>query len=152
MTYLRMPVPSAFTPMGMRVDLHRVLDELLAPAAAPQWEPAAEAREDATGYTIAVELPGVAPEAVELVAEEGTLLVRGERAAPVLADGERAVLVERRHGRFARRFRLPKHADLQEVTASAAHGVLTIRVPKALPSQPRRITVQPSVAEAAPTA
>lgn len=153
MTYYRLPLSTTFAPLGMRMDMHRVLDELLPKPAVAAWEPAAEAREDATGYTITIDLPGVAPEGVELVAEEGTLLVRGTREGAALAEGERTVLAERRTGPFARRFRLPKHADLQEVTASAAHGVLTVRIAKALPAQPRKIVVHPAVGapESAPT-
>lgn len=149
MTYYRLPLPSAFAPLGLRLDVPRLMDDLLASPAPREaaWEPAAEAREDATGYTLTVDVPGVAPDGVELVAEEGTLLVRGARAGEPLREGERAVLAERRVDRFARRFRLPKHADLQGVTASVQHGVLTIRVPKTLPAQPRRIVVQGPVTE-----
>jgi len=158
MTYYRLPLSTAFAPLGMRMDMHRVLDELLpkpvASASTSAWEPAAEAREDATGYTITIDLPGVPPEGVELVAEEGTLLVRGTREETAPAAGERTVLAERRTGPVARRFRLPKHADLQEVRASAAHGVLTVRIAKTLPAQPRKIVVHPAVVapETAPTA
>ncbi|MBU6367618.1 MAG: Hsp20/alpha crystallin family protein [Gemmatimonadetes bacterium] len=151
MTYYRLPLPTAFAPLGMRVDVHRVLDDLL-PKPAAAWEPAADAREDATGYTIAIDLPGVAPEGVDVVAEEGTLVVRGVREPAPQGDGERTALAERRTGRFERRFRLPTQADLHDVTASAAHGVLTIRVAKALPAQPRRIVVQGPAQGTAPGA
>lgn len=153
MTYYRLPLSTAFAPLGLRMDMHRVLDDLL-PKPESAWEPSADAREDGTGYTLTIDLPGVAPEGVEVVADEGTLVVRGAREGAPAAEGERTVLAERRVGRFARRFRLPKHADLHAVTASAAHGVLTIRVAKTLPAQPRRIVVQgqASAPEPAPTA
>ncbi len=150
MTTLHLPLIPVLPSVNARVQVHRLLDELRATPAPGLWEPAAEVREDATGYTLTLELPGVPPEGVELLADGGTLLVRGERGARPLADGERAVLHERRTGPFARRFRLPKQADLQDVTATAAHGVLTVRVAKVLPAQPRRIVVQSGATAEAP--
>jgi HSP20 family protein len=142
MTTMHLPLIPILPSVNARVQVHRLLDELRATSTPTHWEPAAEVREDATGYTLALELPGVPPEGVELLADGGTLLVRGERGVRPLASGERAVMQERQAGPFARRFRLPKQADLQDVTATAAHGVLTVRVAKVLPAQPRRIVVQ----------
>jgi HSP20 family protein len=141
MTTVHVPLFPVLPSLNARVHVHRLLDELRTTPTPAHWEPAAEVREDATGYTLTLELPGVPPEGVELLADGGTLLVRGERGARPLATGERAVLQERQGGPFARRFRLPKQADLQDVTATAAHGLLTIRVAKVLPAQPRRIVV-----------
>lgn len=142
MTTMHLPVIPVLPSVNARVHVHRLLDELRASPTPTHWEPTAEVREDATGYTLTLELPGVPPDAVELLADGGTLLVRGERCARPLATGERAVLQERQAGPFARRFRLPKQADLQDVTATAAHGLLTVRVAKVLPAQPRRIVVR----------
>jgi HSP20 family protein len=142
MTTMHVPLIPILPSVNARVQVNRLLDELRATATPTHWEPAAEVREDATGYTLVLELPGVPPEGVEVLADGGTLLVRGERGVRPLASGERAVLQERQAGPFARHFRLPKQADLQDVTATAAHGVLTVRVAKVLPAQPRRIVVQ----------
>jgi HSP20 family protein len=141
MTTVHVPLFPVLPSLNARVHVHRLLDELRTTPTPAHWEPAAEVREDATGYTLTLELPGVPPEGVELLADGGTLLVRGERGARPLASGERAVLQERQGGPFARRFRLPKQADLQDVTATAAHGVLTVRVAKVLEAAPRRIVV-----------
>lgn len=166
----RFPFPPAgpfagttFRGTTFRRDLHRLFDEAFGPFAAaldpnapaatgdanghatghqePQWSPAVTARESASGYVFELDLPGVSPDAVEVLAADGTLTVRGDRPAAELADGEKAVFSERRQGHFARRFRLPKNADLQKVSASYALGVLTVSVAKTEPAQPVRVPV-----------
>jgi HSP20 family protein len=157
-------IPFPFTPVlgatGLRQDLDRLFDEVF--SMAPQQPTgngqrlvpvAADAREDGTGWTLDVSLPGVAPEAIEVVAENGVLEIRGTIPSRELSDGERTLFSERPTGRFLRRFRLPKTADLEQVQASHAHGVLTVRVAKLPPAQPRRIEIRPAhAAEAASVA
>ncbi|WP_353266571.1 Hsp20/alpha crystallin family protein [Gemmatimonas sp.] len=141
MTYT-FPIATAFPNASLRREIDRMFDDVFATrAAAPSRQPLAAAREDATGYTLEVDLPGVDPQKVELLAEEGVLTLKGLRAHRALADGETAVFSEVAGGEFVRRFRLPKVADLQSVSASYAHGVLSIRVAKIAPAQPRRVPV-----------
>ncbi len=144
MTVYRFPVSSvlraAFPANGLRADVERAMDDVFATRTATPL-PLADAREDAASYTIELDVPGVMPEHVEVLAEDGVLTVRGARAARELADDQRVVMSERAHGSFARRFRLPKSADQNAITASYAHGVLTVRIAKLVPAQPRRVTV-----------
>jgi HSP20 family protein len=88
-----------------------------------------------------MEIPGIAPDSVELLAEDGTLIARGEKARPNFGEGTRMLFGERTHGSFERRFRLPKSADLANVEARYAHGVLSIRIAKHAPAQPRRVQI-----------
>ena len=44
-------------------------------------------------------------------------------------------------GRFYRSFTLPKTVDEKKISAAYAEGVLTVRVPQAEESKPRRIEV-----------
>lgn len=148
MTYT-FPLRTSFPSASLRRDMHRLFDEAMNTRPSTVWQPTVNAREDASGYTLDVEIPGVAPESVEVLAEDGVLTVRGTRVARTLGDDERALFSEQRAGTFDRRFRLPKSADLQAVQATYALGVLSIRVSKVTPSQPRRvpITVQTPVAD-----
>lgn len=141
MTYT-FPLATPFSTVALRRDLHRLLEEAgPSRSATAPWQPAASVREDATGFTVELDLPGVEPGAVEVIAEDGTLTIRGGRAAQELADGEKAVLHETPRGTFVRRFRMPKSADQQAVSASYALGVLTVRIAKLTPAQPRRVPV-----------
>jgi HSP20 family protein len=50
--------------------------------------------------------------------------------------------VERRYGRFERRFALPRSVDAENVAADFENGILTITLPKAERVKPRRIQVK----------
>lgn len=150
MTIHTLPFATASLPtLSLRRELDRLFDDVFvgrpsaagASTSAAGWQPATDAREDDTGFTLTLDLPGVSPESVEVLAEDGVLTVKGARVAPAAAEGVRAVFTERAHGAFLRRFRLPKSADLQAIDASYSHGVLTLRVGKVAPAQPRRVPV-----------
>lgn len=115
----------------------------------PQWAPRTEARETPTSWVFELDLPGVAPESVSVLAAEGILTVEGSRVAREPAGGEKSLFSERKTGGFRRRFRLPGNADLQQVTASYALGVLTVSVAKPEPAQTRRVPVSVSTTEPA---
>lgn len=139
-------VPLTATPtLTLRRELDRLFDDVFIPRPATHWQPTADAREDGSGFTLMLDLPGVPADSVEVLAEDGVLTVKGTRAAAALGEGERALFAELPRGAFARRFRLPKSADLQAISAAYAHGVLTVRIAKIAPAQPRKVevTVQP---------
>jgi HSP20 family protein len=159
MTFYRIPVPdmirATLPTHTLRADMARAMEDVFS-TRAEEFLPRADGREDATGFTIELDLPGVNPEQIEVLAEDGVLSIRGERAArePANQDGagdERVLIGERPHGRFERRFRLPKSADLNMITASYALGVLTLRVAKIAPAQPRRVAIAVDVAAPAVT-
>ena len=107
------------------------------------WMPAADVRETSGEYTFELELPGVAPDAVELTADSGVLTVRGEKGQRTRKEGEegRHHFVERSYGSFVRAFQLPQGVDEDRIEAHFAHGLLTVRVPKAERPKPRRIAI-----------
>ena len=78
----------------------------LGAAEAPAWEPAVDLFETGEGLTVEIALAGVAPDALEVSLESGSVVVRGERAFPV---EQRAMIyrLEIPYGRFERRIPLP---------------------------------------------
>jgi HSP20 family protein len=93
-------------------------------------------------------VPGVAPEDVSITVDDGVLTVEGERKLErkerredQSGDESTYHVVERRYGRFLRRFTLPRQVDTEHVTAQVDRGVLTIVLPKAAAAKPRRIAV-----------
>ncbi|MEY3019238.1 MAG: hypothetical protein RLZZ272_222 [Actinomycetota bacterium] len=113
-----------------------------AAATAGAWGPALDVEESEDGYTVHVELPGIASEDVEVSLEDDVLTVRGERRfyEDREADGFRRI--ERRFGRFHRAVRLPDRVATDRVSATHKDGVLTVVVPKAEEAKPRRIEVR----------
>ena len=135
----------------MRFDPFRELEELqerLARAfgATPQqgprvYDPPVDVMEDEAGLHVLVYLPGVDPEKVEVVAEEGTLSVKAERPFEK-RENVAYHRLEGPYGTFARSFNVPSTFDLSRVQARFRHGVLHLLVPRAEATKPKRIQVQ----------
>jgi len=77
---------------------------------------------------IVVELPGVDPDAVQVVVSDRTLVIAGERRRPRI-DGQVWQQLEIEYGPFQRRFQLPEDVDPGEATAEYDRGLLTITMP-----------------------
>ncbi len=105
------------------------------------WTPVADVWETTDAYRIDLEIPSVPAEAVDVSVEEGVLILSGERTRPSRAEGERNHRLERRTGKFSRRFKLPEDADEQAISARVANGLLEVTVSKREEKKPRRIEV-----------
>jgi HSP20 family protein len=92
-------------------------------------------------YVLTAELPGIAPEELEVSLEGSTVTLRGERK-PVTEEGASVHRCERPTGAFRRAFDLPVRIDGEKVEAVHRLGVLTLRLPKAAEHRPRQISVQ----------
>jgi HSP20 family protein len=112
-----------------------------------QWMPRVDIREEADRFVISADLPGVDPKDVEVLMDRGMLSICGERRSETVTEKGRFTRVERRHGRFHRRFALPDSADPDGITATGRHGVLEITIPKKPETTPRRIQVDTGPAE-----
>ncbi|MGA7295938.1 MAG: Hsp20/alpha crystallin family protein [Rhodanobacteraceae bacterium] len=106
-----------------------------------QWAPRVDIREEAKGFVILADIPGVEPKDIEINMDKGILTIRGERRNESSEDGENYTRVERSHGVFYRRFALPDSADAEGIKATGKHGVLEISIPKKPESTPRRISI-----------
>ena len=78
-----------------------------------------------------MDLPGVKKEEVKVEVEEGRVFqISGERSKDQEEKNDKWHRIERRSGKFLRRFRLLENAKTNEVKASMESGVLTVTVPK----------------------
>ena len=102
--------------------------------------PATNVFSDREGYVLKMEVPGVAPEALQIQTEGRTLKVSGKREPTVPEKGS-FHRRERDFGEFSRSFQLPMELDVGRAEASVKHGILTVRVPKREEAKPRHITV-----------
>lgn len=98
--------------------------------------PASEASLSDDSYRIAVELPGVNEDDIEVTCHEGTVTVKGEKKTEREEKGETWYFSERQFGAFSRSFRLPPDADSSALTAELKDGVLTLTAPKVTPAAP----------------
>ena len=92
---------------------------------------ALDVHEDDDGYTVTTELPGVQPDN------------EGEIPEQVIdKESSRALLKERRYGKYSRRIRLPQAVDGGKVEANYENGVLTLSLPKAEEVKPKMIPIK----------
>mgnify|MGYP003574821002 CR=1 FL=1 len=70
------------------------------------------------------------------------LTVAGHKTREEVQDTDTVHRVERRYGSFKRSMSFPTNVDGDAIAANTEHGVLTVRLPKAAESKPRRIKVQ----------
>lgn len=92
-------------------------------------------------FRIDAEMPGVAKEDVELHFEKGTLSIRGKVASR--GNPDRAYDVrEYGIGDFEREFRLGDGIDHEAIEAVLKDGILTVRLPKAHATLPRKIEIR----------
>jgi HSP20 family protein len=90
---------------------------------------------------LAVDLPGVPEDAIELTVADRVLTIAAERRQPADQEGDRWALRERSHGRWTRSVRLGAALDPEKVTAAYADGVLTITIPTSESASPRKISI-----------
>jgi len=83
--------------------------------------------EDPAALHVIVELPGVDPGSIKVVAADRVLVVAGERRRPTLSGRYRQLEIE--YGPFQRRIPLDEPVDTGAATARYEHGMLTVVLP-----------------------
>jgi HSP20 family protein len=102
------------------------------------WIPAADVYEDEREYLLALDLPGINREGLDVSLDDGRLVIRGERRAQ---EGLNARRAERPQGRFVRTFSLPDAVDRSAIAADYKDGVLLLHLPKRDERQGRRLKI-----------
>jgi HSP20 family protein len=87
-----------------------------------------------------LDVPGVDPKTIDLIVEQNTLTVTAERTWP-RAEEDEVVIVERPQGIFSRQLLLGESLDTDQIAASYDQGVLTITIPVAEQSKPRKVEI-----------
>ena len=132
--------------LSIQRDMNRLFSDTLsaredAPVSRSEtWVPAVDIFESTDAFTIAVELPGVKKEDIQLELKDESLTLRGERK-PERDVREGVHRIERVYGPFHRAFNLPSNIDTTSVKASFRDGVLEIVLPKAEEAKPRQINI-----------
>lgn len=104
------------------------------PAAMPM-----DAWREGDTFLVEFDLPGIAPEAIELDVERNVVTVRAERPAP--SETQEMLAAERARGTFSRQLVLGDNLDTERIKAGYEAGVLTLQIPVAEQAKPRKIEV-----------
>jgi HSP20 family protein len=90
---------------------------------------------------LALEMPGVGRDDVEIDLERRVLTIRG-RARVTSPEGFRRVYAEYGEGDYERVFTLSEAIDESAIRAEMSNGVLTLTLPRAEAAKPKRIEVK----------
>jgi len=102
------------------------------------WTPASDIYETETGYLIAMDLPGIDREALEIDVDDNRLVIKGTREV----SESKQHRSERPRGRFVRTFSVPASVDQGKIGAEYKDGVLQIRLPKRTEQKPKKIDIK----------
>ena len=109
----------------------------------PVFRPRVDIYEAEDGLVLAADLPGVAPDGLDIRLERRVLTIYG-RVSTTPPKGFSPVYREYEIGDFERQFTLSGDFNTEAIQADLSDGVLRIRIPKAPELQARRIEVKPS--------
>src|SRR4051812_17780424 len=133
--------------MLMRTDPFRELDRLTQQLlnttgtwSRPSTMPM-DAYREGEEYVIALDLPGVSKDAIDIDVERNMLTVKAERRPVPRADDVQMELSERPLGVFSRQLVLADTLDTEHIQADYDAGVLTLRIPIAERAKPRKIAI-----------
>jgi HSP20 family protein len=104
--------------------------------------PAMNVWTDEESVVVTAELPGVAPDDIDVSVVGDTLTLKGSRQPDELEEGESYHRRERRYGAFTRAFQLPFQVEPNQVEANFGNGVLQISLPRAEADKPKKIAVK----------
>ena len=119
-----------YEPWSLVNRLHRQLDQAFSADAGDSdgawWIPQVDVHEEPERFAVLVDVPGVEPKDIEITAEKGVLTVRGERHARAQDESSAYRRLERRSGKFLRRFTPPgerqSRLDHRQAHARRARG------------------------------
>ncbi|XP_043707634.1 17.3 kDa class II heat shock protein-like [Telopea speciosissima] len=99
----------------------------------------ADIKEYPNSYVFIIDMPGLKSGDIKvLVEDDNVLLISGERKPEEEKDGAKYVRMERRVGKFMRKFVLPENANTEAISAVCKDGVLTVTVQKLPPPEPKK--------------
>lgn len=96
-------------------------------AASPAYPPV-NVWQGTDSAAVTAELPGVAPEGLDISVKNNVLTIAGERKAPEVGEDAARLRRERAYGRFSRIVQLPFRVDRDRVEARFENGVLQIEL------------------------
>jgi HSP20 family protein len=102
------------------------------------WTPASDIYETESGYLIAIDLPGINRDALEIDIDDNRLMVKGIRE---IAE-PRQHRTERPRGKFLRTYSVPGSVEQGKIAAEYRDGVLRISLPKRTEQKSKKIDIK----------
>lgn len=93
------------------------------------------------GAIVALEVPGIASDDLDITIHRDTITVRGNRQSEPVGDHGVVLRQERENGPFARTIVLPFRVDVDKASANFERGVVTLTLPRPEDDKPHQIKV-----------
>lgn len=130
-----------FDPLAMFRDLDRLIDRSTSVGA---WAPRIDIVDRDDTLVIRADVAGIDPADIEVTVEDKALTISGARSLDPTDDKPSYRRREIPTGQFTRTLVLPEGLNTDEISASAANGVLEIAVPRSPEVLPRKVKVDVS--------
>ena len=105
------------------------------------FTPAVDIFETGDTTVILADMPGVAPDDLDITLERQVLTLTG-RVKERAPEGYRRLSAEYREGGYTRTFSLSDAVDQDKIKADFKHGTLRLELPRAAEAKPKKITVK----------
>jgi HSP20 family protein len=122
-------------------EFDRIFQQAFAGSGERMWSMPLDAYRRDDMFLVQLDVPGIAPDSVELTVDNHVLTVKATRHAPTMQEGVQPVIAERPWGEFTRQILLGDNLDTNNIHAEYEAGVLTISLPVAEHAKPRKIDV-----------
>ena len=123
--------------------LRRLFSPTVFETETPQLKMRIDVSENAQGYTVKADIPGVKKEDINVRVEGNIVQIEAEsRSEKETKEGDKVLRSERHYGTISRSFSLGQDVDASKVQAKYADGVLNLTLPKKAPANPSRISIQ----------
>jgi len=129
-----------FDPFREFSEVDRLTQQLLSGTRTPASLPMDVWRSGDT-YCVALDLPGMNEESLDVTLERGALTVHAERQR-AFGEDDSVLVAERPQGSFTRRLMLGDDLDAERIEADYRNGVLLLRIPVAQAAQPRKVEIR----------
>ncbi len=117
----------------------RLFDAPLRVSGSQAWFAPTSVWEDDGNFTVELDLPGIAPDDLDVTVDDGKLTVTAKRTD---AEDRKYLHQERRFGELTRSITLPESVDPESIEAEYVHGVLRVTLTKRPEVQPRKIEIK----------
>ncbi len=105
------------------------------------FSPLTDIVETDQGVALMLEMPGVAPDDVDISLEKRVLTIRG-KVKPTRPENLELAFAEYGEGDYERAFTMSEDFDPEKIAAEMRNGVLTLTLPRAEEKKPKKIAVK----------
>lgn len=103
--------------------------------------PDVDVKETPEAYVFHADLPGFKEENVEIAVDGNRITFSGKREEERKSEKDKYYMTERSWGSFTRSFTLPAGVDTTKAHAELKNGVLSVSVPRAAGTTPKKIPI-----------